>query len=161
MCTEPVTAGLRGSLNGHLACRNRFHRRFAAEPTEVRDALRGAVARFARRIPAEASGTLELALAEALNNVVEHGYAGLTAGTIELQLTCNQSALSCEIADNGHPMPGLVPPEGQMPPLPENPAELPEGGWGWSLIRALTSSLAYRREGGRNHLSFKIPLSSN
>ena len=37
-------------------------------------------------------------------------------------------------------------------------ADLPEGGFGWGLIRALSSGLSYRRMSERNRLAFRIPL---
>ncbi|MEZ5776783.1 MAG: ATP-binding protein [Paracoccaceae bacterium] len=160
MCTRRASLTKQGFSGSGNVCGDRFHRRFSAEPIAVRDALRGAVARFARGIPVETCGTLELALAEALNNIVEHGYAGANAGSIELRLGCDGSALRCEIADEGEPMPDLALPEGRMPALSGDPACLPEGGWGWALIRTLASDLTYRRERSFNHLSFRIPLSS-
>ena len=36
--------------------------------------------------------------------------------------------------------------------------DLPEGGFGWFLIRELTHDLTYRRDGSRNHLSFRMVL---
>jgi serine/threonine-protein kinase RsbW len=35
-------------------------------------------------------------------------------------------------------------------------SNLPEGGFGWFLIRALSRDLDYRRVGGRNLLSFRL-----
>ena len=34
--------------------------------------------------------------------------------------------------------------------------ELPEGGFGWDLIRQLTTGLAYARVEGRNELTFRM-----
>ena len=34
--------------------------------------------------------------------------------------------------------------------------DLPEGGFGWFLIRSLTENLTYRRIDARNHLSFQL-----
>jgi serine/threonine-protein kinase RsbW len=46
-------------------------------------------------------------------------------------------------------------PEGRLVTLAET-ATLPEGGFGWFLIRTLSRDLDYRREGGRNLLSFRL-----
>ena len=35
---------------------------------------------------------------------------------------------------------------------------LPEGGFGWALIRDMTRDLTYRRQGRMNRLSFVIDL---
>ncbi len=132
-----------------------FRAAFLAEPNAVRDALRCAVARFARRITQEDAGTLELALAEVLNNVAEHGYADLPPGPVQLDLKWAGGALHCLVEDEGHPMPGLVLPHGSLQPIAETVEGLAEGGWGWALIRDLTTDIRYVREAGRNRLTFQ------
>ena len=114
--------------------------------------------RFARRITVEDAGTLEIALAEALNNIVEHAYSGLPAGPIDLYLTFDGQNLHCRIVDHGRPMPRLALPQFTAPQIAESIAELSEGGWGWALIGTLSADLDYRRENGNNCLSFRIPL---
>lgn len=139
---------------------DRFHHLFQAEPAAVRDALRRAVARFARQITTEDAGTLELALAEVLNNVVEHGYASLEPGPIDLRIIrTGAGSLDCRIVDAGVPMPGFTLPNSDVRPLPTDIKALPEGGWGWSMIRELTTDLVYRRENGRNILMFRLLVS--
>lgn len=149
--------------------------RFRAETGEVRAVLRRAVARFAHQITAEDAGALELALAEVLNNVVEHAYADRPAGEIRLSLWRDSARLHCLVEDRGRAMPGLSPPdddprEGQASEdcpsegCPRSCAcrvrDLAEGGWGWSLIRALTEDLGYERSGRANRLRFAVPLAS-
>ncbi|MGB7263079.1 MAG: ATP-binding protein [Albidovulum sp.] len=138
---------------------DQYHMVFLAEPAAVRDALRKAVARYTRRISADCAGTLELALAEALNNVVEHSYSALPPGPIDLTLILRTAAMECRIADTGHPMPDLSLPEGRMQNVAQQVDELAEGGWGWALIRTLTTDLTYVRSDGCNRLSFCVPLS--
>ena len=135
-----------------------FRRLFRAEPAAVRDALRRAVARFARQITVEDAGTLELTLAEALNNVVEHGYASREPGPIDLLVSKGRDYLECRIVDAGVPMPGLSLPSPAIRPPARRMEAMPEGGWGWALIRALTTDLDYRREHGRNILTFRVPV---
>jgi serine/threonine-protein kinase RsbW len=125
----------------------------------VRRALAQAVSRFAGSIGADEAGTLELALAEVLNNIVEHAYAGRAAGPVHLQLLREAGTLACRIEDRGRPMPGLALPVGRMPSVDGPVEDLAEGGWGWALIRAVTSDLSYERIGGRNRLCFRLPLS--
>jgi serine/threonine-protein kinase RsbW len=137
---------------------DRFARRFPAEPYAVREALRAAVARFARRISPEDAGALELTLAEVLNNVVEHAYGGCAGGEVDLALSHAGGALCCRIEDCGRPMPHLAIPEGALPPTGMAVTKLAEGGWGWSLVRGLTENLTYERDGDRNRLTFRIPL---
>ena len=102
----------------------------------------------------EAIGTLWTVLAEVLNNVVKHAYAEYP-GTICLRLWRDGDALAVEVTDHGLPMPGLSLPEGNLP-APERPGELPEGNFGWFLIRTLTDYLAYERLDDTNRLTFSI-----
>jgi serine/threonine-protein kinase RsbW len=99
----------------------------------------------------------ELILAEALNNIVEHAYAG-ARGPVDLVIEIGRDGLDCTLGDQGREAPIGYPPD---PPLPaiEPPLELPEGGFGWHIIRCLTTDLHYRREGEWNLLSFRVPFS--
>jgi serine/threonine-protein kinase RsbW len=130
---------------------------FPAEAPAVRTALLSV-----ERCLAEAGidlidqATVELVLAEVLNNVAEHAYDGSAPGEVGLSLTLAGAALACRVSDGGRRFPGGRPPSpGRKPP---DPGALPEGGFGWSLIHALTRRLDYRHAEGRNLLSFDIPL---
>ena len=105
-------------------------------------------------IDEEEIGALWNVLAEVLNNVVEHAYAE-GPGTIRLKLWRIGTRLAGEVTDRGVPMPGLQAPEGILPATYQ-PAELPEGNFGWFLIRALTDCVAYERLRGTNRLRFSI-----
>ncbi|MDW4550138.1 ATP-binding protein [Defluviimonas sp. D31] len=131
---------------------------FEADPRAVREALGQAVVEIARDLSPEDAGKLELALAEVLNNIVEHAYDGHPSGPVELCLRREAAWICCRIVDSGHAMPAHELPEGRMQPVPAQLDELPEGGWGWSLICTLATDLAYRREDGRNFLTFRLPL---
>ncbi|PKP73964.1 MAG: ATP-binding protein [Alphaproteobacteria bacterium HGW-Alphaproteobacteria-6] len=135
-----------------------FHHEFTAEPMAVRDALRRAVARFARQLSAEDAGTLELVLAEALNNIAEHAYAGQAPGRVMLALHRAPDALDCVIEDDGRALPGGILPDAAIQPVAENLGDLAEGGWGWALIRILAQDIRYCRRDGRNRLGFRILL---
>ncbi|MDP1578473.1 MAG: ATP-binding protein, partial [Cypionkella sp.] len=76
-------------------------------------------------------------------------------GEIEISLQLRRNELLCMISDTGAPMPGGQLPAGVLAPLGDF-ADLPEGGFGWHLIRSLSKDLSYRREGGRNLLSFRL-----
>lgn len=132
---------------------------FPAEAEEVREVLGQVNAGLAARgtIP-DAMGRVELVLAEVLNNIVEHAYADIR-GKIALQLAQGDQALSCRVADDGRPMPDGRLPAGRLPR--DDAAELPEGGFGWHLIRSLARDLCYARTGGQNVLTFRIPLSAD
>jgi serine/threonine-protein kinase RsbW len=136
-----------------------LHRVFPADPTAVRESLAEMRALPPLSVLTEDDlATVELVLAEALNNVVEHAYAK-HAGMIEMSLTQGPRGLACTIVDSG-----LVMPDGKLPfgHLPDTDArsldDLPEGGFGWHLIRSLTIDLSYHREAGWNRLSFTVPV---
>jgi serine/threonine-protein kinase RsbW len=138
-----------------------FARTFDADALAVRGVLRAAVARFARRIGKDEAGILELALAEVLNNVVEHGYNGQPAGLVRVVIGRGSSFLNCRVEDAGSPVPEdvLVMADDDDEPFPEG-EPLPEGGFGWKLIHSLVTDLRYSQIDGYNRMTFRIPLSA-
>ncbi len=96
-------------------------------------------------------GKAEIVLAEALNNIVEHAYAD-GKGEIELTICLNRQGLNCKIVDHGAPMPDGALPSGVL----GSPDDLPEGGFGWHLIRTLSEDLSYARVAGQNQLTFRL-----
>lgn len=121
----------------------------------VRDGLRTLFAMSPlREMTSEGRGTAEIVLAEVLNNIVEHAYAR-HPGKIEVLVELVAPELVCQIRDSGLPMPGECLPTGLLRPLGEQD-ELPEGGFGWFLIRTLARDLAYRRADSCNQLSFRL-----
>lgn len=136
-------------------CAQVSYQLFRSEPQEVRAALADVVGGLRPLdVDDDTAHSVELVLAEVLNNICEHAYGG-DRGMIEVTVALGGEAIWCEVVDSGAPMPGHRPPEGLAP----DPAgELPEGGFGWFLIRALTGRLDYLRSNGRNRLSFSVPL---
>ena len=98
--------------------------------------------------------TVELVLAEVLNNVAEHAQSGDDGATVELRVLLAEDTVACDVRDCGPP----VPSELLHPSDPPSPASLPEGGFGWYLIHSLCRNIAYRREDNRNILSLEISL---
>lgn len=135
-----------------------FEAAFPADSLAVRSALRAALARFLRQISEDEAGTLELVLAEVLNNIVEHGYAAGAPGHISLRIARDRQELACAVTDDGVPLPASCLERRLRPDAAMNSLFLPEGGFGWFLIHDLTCGLSYRREAGRNMLSFCLPL---
>ena len=138
-----------------------FHWAFRADAGAVREALGRVVAWFSCQMSEDEAGTLELALAEVLNNVVEHGYAGLDPGPVNLCISRGPDGLSCRISDRGNPMPGLKLPDGEMQPVADEIEDMAEGGWGWAMIRELTRDLTYQRGDQSNCVSFRLPITPN
>ena len=99
------------------------------------------------------SDSLRLCLAEALNNVVEHAYRGEANGKIDIDLTVSPESFAVTVTDAGEPMPGGTLPAGDIDMSYDDIDELPEGGFGWMLIRSEVDRLDYERRGDRNVLS--------
>jgi serine/threonine-protein kinase RsbW len=103
-------------------------------------------------------GTVEIVVAEVLNNVVEHAYAN-RQGIIQLLICPQGTSLRFEVRDDGAALPDHQLPQGHAPALTQD--ILPEGGFGWFLIRSFANDLSYRREEDNNVLSFAIECSEN
>jgi serine/threonine-protein kinase RsbW len=129
-----------------------LHLTVQGDPAAVSNGLRRVmVLPFWAPLSADFAAGAELVLAEVLNNVAEHAYAG-TAGEIEVSLERTASGIAVRVADRGQPMPDNRLPEGLAP----DPRNLPEGGFGWHLIRTLTRDLSYRHYDGWNLFSFRM-----
>jgi serine/threonine-protein kinase RsbW len=105
---------------------------------------------------ADLRGRVEIVLVEVLNNIVEHAYAGQT-GSIQISLRLLPDRLVCHVLDKGRPFPAGAPPPGTLAEG-RTLTDLSEGGYGWHLIRAITTDLHYTRTEDTNHLRFSIPL---
>lgn len=115
----------------------------------VRDALLVLTEGPLRHLPDGERSATQIVLAEVLNNIVEHARADL----IDLNLWSEEGGTRFVIRDQGDEMP-----EGELPVgQPPQPGTLPEGGFGWFLIRSFVQDLAYVRTDGRNELSFLLP----
>ena len=102
--------------------------------------------------------SVELILAEAMNNVVEHAYAGRSDGSVALRVEQGTSGLRVAVEDDGEPMPDGGLPSGALAAPSEDLLSMPEGGYGWFLIGQLARDHQYRRVAGRNSLTFRISV---
>jgi serine/threonine-protein kinase RsbW len=137
----------------------RLHWRLPATQAAVRHTLSAQAGTLMALLPVpERRHEAEIALAEALNNIVEHAFAGLLPGEIRVDAVLRAGVVFFEIRDDGRAMPAGPLPGARMPSLDAgDPLDLPEGGFGWALLRALTRDLSYRREGPVNVLRFSLP----
>lgn len=89
------------------------------------------------RLPPERSGALQIAVGEAVNNVVEHAY-GITPGPLRVQATVEAGALHVVVEDEGR----------------WRPARADGGGRGLAIMRALVdrAEVAPSAQGTRVHL---------
>lgn len=132
---------------------------FDATELAARDGIAAVMGQLgALGLPDALAGDVELALAEVVNNVVEHGYAGIPNGAVDVDGRLADGWLELRVSDTGRPLPG-----GHLPTFrPTDPGrlrqELPEGGFGWGLIYRLTDALRYHHDGTRNTLSMRFRL---
>ena len=101
---------------------------------------------------------LDLVLEELLVNVARYAYQPGT-GDVEVSYSPESGGrLMLEISDNGR---FFNPLEKDDPDLALSLEDRPIGGLGVFLIRQLVDSLTYRREEGRNIISFRFPAAEN
>jgi anti-sigma regulatory factor (Ser/Thr protein kinase) len=101
---------------------------------------------------------LDLVIEEIFVNVVRHAYAGGAAGPAEVSYHVPRPGLlSVEISDQG---PAYNPLTRREPKLPPTLDERQIGGLGVFLVRRLTESVEYQRDGDWNRLRFGISGSS-
>lgn len=133
-----------------------FEIQFISDAFAVRDALEKLSSAWARWDVDDGSRIgAEQALAEILNNVVEHAHAGREDGAVIVKSVCVGKELRIEVLDNGGPVPEAVFQRRELATFGDELDDLPEGGFGWFMIHALTDDLTYMRQDGWNRLQFK------
>ncbi len=127
-------------------------------PATLEDVAR-ATARVRELLPEwmgeDERNTVELGVAEALTNIVEHGFGGKGGQPIRLRMTDRPGALVIDLWDSGRPIP-----DGLLEQADETTfqydttdmAQLPEGGLGLALIKTAFHEVRYRRRQGLNRL---------
>jgi serine/threonine-protein kinase RsbW len=130
---------------------------FRATDLHVRWAVSHALDRLCEHhIAPDLQFTVEIVLAELLNNIVEHGYRATGEGSIHLKLLLEDGHIRVETIDHGVQMPGHRAPHPPEPNLNVTRDDLPEGHFGWFLIRKLSNDLVYKRTKDENRLSLCI-----
>ena len=110
----------------------------------------------------EELGSIELVMAEALNNIVEHAYPeGSPAGPIRIRATHKSDGLHLTVVDEGLGMPEGKLPLGAPANVDVDFFDLPEGGFGWFLIKDLAKDVEYKRLGWENHLKLRLAVGVN
>lgn len=102
--------------------------------------------------------SVQLVLAEVLNNIVEHACRDTRDATIRVSCRFGPTDVAVAVMDNGRPLQGGKAPDSVLSRQHDTIESLPEGGFGWFIIRRLTQDLSYRRRTGRNYLMFTIPF---
>jgi len=94
---------------------------------------------------------LKLAIDEACTNIIEHGYAGMNAGSIIVALRFEPARVVVQITDFGHPF------EPSPPPTPDTQAIMDDqtaGGFGLHIIYQTMHEVHYSSTDTHNHLIF-------
>ncbi|MGH1369811.1 MAG: ATP-binding protein [Maritimibacter sp.] len=128
-----------------------------ARELSVREALKDITLRLRReQVDPDDIGVAEILIAEVLNNIVEHAYAGTQDGMITVELGIERERILIETRDCGVAMPGLNLPDAKEHDLDVEMDALPEGGFGWFLIHSLAENLTYTRSKTENLLHFTV-----
>lgn len=144
----------------HTEMTQRIRHTFIADFVAVRSVLKTCACELqALGLGVEEIGSIEIVLAEMLNNIVEHAYAGVTDGKVVLSMHLDNRGLHCAIKDQGVPMPDTKKEPAKLPDLDVLFDDLPEGGFGWFLIEEITKDLVYARTGNTNSVTFRIAVS--
>jgi serine/threonine-protein kinase RsbW len=97
-------------------------------------------------LPEVARMDLELALVEAANNVVRHGYAGVQGGGLQCEMRLVPGGVELALSDQGAPIPAA-----RLHSV-QSPAFDSESGRGLALIAACTDRIGYTEGRGSNRL---------
>ena len=111
------------------------------------------------KLDSEERHTVELVVAEALNNIVEHAYPETgNGGPIDIECTHRANGLHFAFFDEGQAMPDGTVPFASLPDLGLETEDLPDGGFGWFIINELAKDVVYERVADRNELRLRIAV---
>lgn len=135
-----------------------FHICVQSSEVAVRTALKELLRGLAPlRLDVDDTGTVELVMSEALNNIVEHAYpAEDEDGPINILCEHAADGLHLKVVDQGRAMPNGILPVGASVDLEVDLHNMPEGGFGWFLIRDLAKEVRYERTDWENRLMFRL-----
>jgi serine/threonine-protein kinase RsbW len=122
------------------------------DPAEI-ERLAGRVVEFCAHqdVPEAATAQLNLALDEAITNIIFYAYDDAGEHEIGVRVTFARGILKAELVDDGREFDPLqVAPPDLAAPLEERHV----GGLGVHLVRRLMDDCQYRREQGHNHFAF-------
>ena len=94
--------------------------------------------------------SLNLALEEAVTNVIMYAYPKGTDGLVDIEAIIREHSLSFVISDSGQPFDPTAQPDADVSQSIENRQV---GGLGIYLVRSIMDSVSYERNGGKNILS--------
>jgi serine/threonine-protein kinase RsbW len=103
---------------------------------------------------------VELAVAEAINNCIEHAYLCKPGDPIEVYTCISAETVLVEIIDNGLPLPLTRIEELLKKPIVEPTPDIPllSNGRGLQIIRSTMDSVVFSRRNNRNVLTLRKTL---
>ena len=149
-------------MDGDFICEKSIHLDFPATEHDARVAL-DFITSVLRSIPVAPAGVerAELALAEVFNNIVEHAYAPGPPGHVRGDFRITDRFITCVVEDDGKALPDLKILFRHGGSLQVARDALPEGGFGWGLIRDLVQDIQYSRRSDGNRLQFLISVGAS
>ncbi|HLB65096.1 MAG TPA: ATP-binding protein, partial [Anaerolineales bacterium] len=90
----------------------------------------------------------QLAVTEACENIIQHGYGSEPSGEIEARIRASSGELTIELLDSAPPFN----PAARPPARPWTSQDPPVGGLGLIMIHKVMDEVKYRRKGRRNWL---------
>ncbi len=136
---------------------------FAASAESIAEAVDFALAAIPERYEDERHA-VELALSEAIGNLLRHGFAGLSPQQASFQLVTRSSEAACEfqLHDRGHRIPAKALErelDRDVPtPDPDDPQTWNESGFGLTLIKRTMDEVRYFSDAEGNHLYLRRKL---
>ncbi len=106
-------------------------------------------------LPPRTGYTLALIVEELVTNIVKYGYAGADAGPLKLTVKLDNDRVVGTLIDAGAPF------DPTSMATPDVEAEMEDrriGGLGVHLVRTMSEDFSYRRDEGRNVVSFRLPV---
>ncbi|MEX0369392.1 MAG: ATP-binding protein, partial [Tateyamaria sp.] len=80
---------------------------------------------------------------------------------IDISCVHGSDGLRLTVVDTGHAMPDGQTPVGAAADLDVDLCDMPEGGFGWFLIKDLAKDVEYRRREQENHLQLRIAVATS
>ncbi len=105
---------------------------------------------FYNKLNQQLSGLLELALVEAVNNIIIHAYEGMPGKIIKADYQISDTNIIITLIDYGKAFAGK---DKNSESNKENIDTLPEGNWGIDLIESIADKIKRNRENNCNTLT--------
>ena len=102
--------------------------------------------------------SLNLAMEEAVVNVMSYAYPAGTVGNVDIDAEFANGQLTFVLSDSGTP---FDPTQAGTPDLTLDAEERPIGGLGIFLVRQIMDSIVYRRSDGKNILTLTKNIQPN